>query len=161
MSDYDLDDDPGMFPEPEYEDCDETGQPPLTKERKKTLKENALSPKTPLQEKAILSCKGNRRYFDSTAQRKMFQRIEAKAIGADPQSRLWAAWIEDRIKWAAKYHWDIPMLVNSIQSKANYDKWQSKYSDIVLAKPTVAQIANVMSGKMEKLQHADDTTDDM
>jgi hypothetical protein len=146
------DDDPGAFPEPEYEDIDESGQPPQTKERKKTMKENALSPKTPLQEKALRACRG-RSYFSSTAQRKLFQKIEAKAIGADSVSRLWAAWMEDRIMWAAKYRWDIEMLVNSIQSKANYDKWQSRNRTTILAKPSVEQLLGSVEARMKELGH--------
>ena len=144
------DDDPGMFPEPVYEDTDENGEAPLTKERRKTMKESALSPKTPLQEKALRACRG-RGYFSSTAQRKLFQKIEAKALGADSASRLWAAWIEDRIKWAAKYRWDIEMLVNSIQSKINYDKWQSRNRTTVLAKPSMGQLLSNVEAKMKEL----------
>jgi hypothetical protein len=155
MTDPYEDDDPGAYPnEATYEDVDENGQVPQTKERRKSMKESALSPKTPLQTKALFACRG-RQYFSTTAQRKLFQKIEAKAIGADPQSRLWAAWMDDRIKWAAKYRWSIEQLVNSIQSKPNYDKWQSKYRNQVLAKPTIDQLTGLVENRMKELQHGD------
>jgi len=158
MNIYDNDDDPGAFPEPQYEEIDDSGNPPQTKERQKTMKEAALSPKTPLQQKALYACRG-RQYFSTTAQRKLFQRIEAKAIGADPQSRLWAAWMDDRIKWATKYRWSIEALVNSIESRTNYDKWQSKYRTTVLAKPSIEQLSGVVEAKMKELSHGSDESD--
>jgi hypothetical protein len=146
--------DPDEF-EPEYEDLDDEGREPQTKQKAKSLMEKALSPKTPLQEKALRACRG-RKFFSTTTQRKLFQKIELKAIGADPNSRIWFAWIEDRINWAAKYHWRIEMLVNAIQNQVKFDKWKSENKELVLAKPTIGQLAAIAEERMKELKNDTD-----
>ena len=141
-----------------YEDIDENGEIPMVK--KKSMMEKALSANTDLERDALAAT--GRHYFASTKQKKEFKRYEDFAGGADPESRLWRAWLANRIMLVEKFRPSDAMvkLLSSFGNKVKRDNWFADNRTKVLAKPTVAQIASAMTEKMEMLQHADDDTTD-
>ena len=141
----------------EYEDIDESGDIPIAK--KKSMMEKAREGKTDLQRNALAAT--GRHYFGTSQQHKAFKAFEDKALGADPESRMWFAWLNNRIELAEKYRTTMDKLIASFGNKVKRDGWFADNRAKVLAKPTVAQIVSAMTEKMEALHHADDTTDDM
>lgn len=140
-----------------YIDVDEDGEIPAAK--KKSMMEKAREGKTDLQRTALAAT--GRHYFGTSQQHKAFRQYEDKAMGADPESRMWAAWLSNRIKLAEKYRTTMDKLIASFDNRVKRDNWFADNRAKVLVKPTVTQLVGVMVDKMEKLQHADDTTDDM
>ena len=140
----------------EYEDIDESGEIPMAK--KKSMMEKAREGKTNLQRKALAAT--GRHYFGTSQQHRAFKAFEDKAMGADPESRMWFAWLNNRIELAEKYRTTMDKLITSFGNKVKRDGWFADNRAKVLAKPTIAQITCVMAEKMEMLHHADDDPTD-
>ncbi|KKQ37488.1 MAG: hypothetical protein US55_C0031G0001, partial [Candidatus Levybacteria bacterium GW2011_GWC2_37_7] len=45
------------------------------------------------------------------------------------------------------------MLVTAIENKVKYDEWKSRHASLVLARPSVEQLAGVVENRMKELKH--------
>ena len=136
---------------PTYEDVGEDGMP--SQSASNEMEKKARSPKTALQRLALQAT--GRKYFGSASQHKEFKAFEAKAVGADPESRVWYAWLTNRIELAGKYKSTLENLVKSFGNDIKRDVWFGKNRKAVLAKPTVSQLTSNMEDRMKRLMNGE------
>ena len=133
--------------EPIYEDVEENGLPSLSAAN--DMERKARSPKTPLQQLALQAI--GRKYFESSRQHKAFKTFEVKAMGADDESRIWYAWLKNRIELAIKYRSSLENLLRSFANDVKREVWFAGNRKSVLAKPTIEQLSSGMEDRMKQL----------
>jgi hypothetical protein len=94
--------------------------------------------KTPLQQRA-LKATGRTRFADKKEHGR-FKMFEDLSLGADPTSRLWAAWINNRIEIAESYNkktinMTMPKLLAAIGNSIKQEIWFMDNRENVLKKP--------------------------
>lgn len=104
--------------------------------------------KTSLQ-KAALEATGRTRFKDKK-EHELFKQYEEMAAGADPESRVWAAWLANRIECAQSFNkkqinMTMPNLLASFGNKAKRDIWFTDNREKVLRKPTAKELAANMT----------------
>lgn len=125
----------------EYVDIDENGEE--VHKKGKTITDKALEPKTPLQ-KELLSVSGAKG-FSTTTIRGRWRKLEARGAGADPDSRVFKAWLEECIRvglWMNKqtrevsYEW----VIRRAENEAKAREWMITNRAKVLKKKTVEDL---------------------
>lgn len=125
----------------EYVDLDENGEE--VRGKGKTITDKALEPKTPLQ-KELLSVSGAKG-FSTTTVRGRWRKLEAKGAGADPDSRVFQAWLEECVrvgKWMNKetrkvsYEW----VIRRAENEAKAREWMIQNRAKVLKKKTAQEL---------------------
>ena len=126
-------DDPQYVDDPFEEETEEKKQP------------KKLFGSTDLQKQALRAT--GRTAFKDNRELKKFTELEAKAIGDDPESRVWAAWIADRIKIAVGLNtksgriiMPMPNLIAAIANDVKRRPWFTDNREKVLRKPSVLQL---------------------
>ena len=122
------------------------------------ISKKAREGKTPLQVRALAAT--HRKYFKDKKEHDLFREYEKFAAGADPESRVWAAWLSNRVEIAEAFNKKavvMPManLLASFGNKNKRDIWFTDNREKVLRKPTAKELsaaANVSVGAddMEK-----------
>ena len=114
-----------------------------------SISRKAREGKTPLQKQALVAT--GRTHFKDKKEHEAFKSFEALAAGADPESRIWAAWILDRIGVAIHYNkrgiaMTMPKLLAAIGNKVKRDNWFIDNREAVLRKPTAKELASTLTG---------------
>jgi 3-methyladenine DNA glycosylase AlkC len=126
-----------------YEDIDDNGETP-SEELNKMMKK-ALEPKTDLQV-LLLGLSGAKR-FSTVAERNAWKKMEADALGADDDSRVHKAWLEDcisRVRWQITKYKRVISYKRAIQyakDEHEMEQWKIKHRDRILRKKTAKELA--------------------
>ena len=116
-----------------------------------SISRKAREGKTTLQKQALEAT--GRTHFKDKKEHEAFKSFEALAAGADPESRVWAAWILDRIHVAVHYNkrgivMTMPKLLAAIGNEVKRENWFIDNRAAVLRKPTAEQLAVSLSEKI-------------
>jgi hypothetical protein len=108
------------------------------------ISQKAREGKTALQRRA-LTATGRKRFGDKK-EHELFKKYEAFAAGADPESRVWAAWLINRVECAESFNkkainMTMPNLLASFGNKAKRDIWFTDNREKVLRKPSPKELA--------------------
>jgi len=104
--------------------------------------------KTPLQTTALNATKRPR--FKDKAEHDAFKKFEAFSAGADPESRVWAAWLANRIEIAESYNKKtiivtMPNLIKSFGNEQKREIWFTDHREEVLRKVSAMELATNLS----------------
>ena len=124
---------------------------PFEEEEQVPKKAKKLFGKTDLQKAALEATGRKDTGFRDNVQYKLFTDQEANALGADPESRVWAAWIAwriDQTKALNKKAINISMdkLIHNIGLKEKRDEWILDHRAEVLKKPTAEELVRSLTG---------------
>lgn len=144
-----------MTIEPTRVDIDEEGNE-IRRSKKQKVKSasNPRAGKTELQQAAVRACYPTALQFADREEHQEFREFEAKAAGADPESRMWAAWLKHCVDWAKSLNRKMVCMKMSglLSYMGNEDKrkvWFDKNRKEVLAKPTAQQLMSNMQQRMD------------
>ena len=140
------------YQEPVYEDVDESGE--TSAKAQQEMMKKALEPKTPLQVKLLAVSKAKR--FANTAERTSWRKLEKKAAGSDPDSRLFYAWLEAAIEWGRKKNTPVVKMpyskvISFAENEQAARNWIVANRSKVLRKKPAAEMKEVMQAKEKEL----------
>lgn len=147
-----------MTQEPTYEDVDpETGD--ISTSVKLAILLKSLEPKTPLQVSLLAVSKASR--FSSTNERRRWKKLEDKAAGADPDSRVFKAWLIHCIAWATKKNRPVIYMpftsaIGLAENEQKRENWIIKNRENVLKKKTPDEAKQVLENKLDELYNEEE-----